>query len=485
MTKGRHDVAIIGSGPNGLAAAVTMARAGLSVCVYERADTIGGGTRTAELTLPGFWHDVCSAVHPQALASPFFRAFQLTKRVDFVVPELSYAHPLDGGRAALAYRDLDRTANELGRDGAAWARLLRPLLNRLPGVEDFTGHQLLRLPRDPIAAAWFGARSLEQGGPAWNARFSEEAARALFTGVAAHASTRQPSLAGAGAGLLLAVHAHARGWPFPVGGSQSIANALAADLVAHGGEIVLNSEVTSLADVDGARVTIFDTSARDLVRIVGHAVPERYRKRVNAFRYGTAVAKADFALSGPVPWSNADVGRAGTVHLGGTRAEIRRAETAVQNGLHADSPYVLVTQPSGFDSTRAPDGKHVLWAYTHVPRHSQTDQLEAITKQIERFAPGFRDLILASVSQTAVQVEGHNPNYVGGDISSGAVSLRQLAQRPVLSTNPWRTPVKGVYLCSAGVAPGPSVHGMGGWFAARAALHSEFGIYRMPRLSRD
>ncbi len=475
------DVTVVGSGPNGLVAAVVAARAGLSVRVVEAAPTIGGGLRTAELTLPGFRHDVCSTVHPAGLASPVFRKLGLLDRIDWVVPEISYAHPLDGGRAGVAWRDLERTADGLEADGAAWRSLLAPLLARSRGVVDFTGSQLLRVPRDPIAALQFGLRALEQGTAAWNTRFVGDVAPALFSGVVAHAAGGMPSLASAGAGLLIAMHGHGTGWGLPVGGSQTIADALADELRARGGEIVTDAPVASLAEVAGSRAVLLDTSPELLFTA---ELPGRYARALRRYRYGSGVAKVDFALSGPVPWRNAEVRLAPTVHLGGSRAEIAAAENAVARGYQpgvaggggAEHPYVLVTQPTVADPSRAPEGKHVLWAYTHVPAGSTLDATELVTAEVERFAPGFRDVVLASASSSAAELGRYNANYVGGDIYSGALTLAQLLKRPVVSPKPWRTPVDGVYLCSSATAPGPAVHGMNGWFAAKLALRERFGL---------
>ncbi|KRB35771.1 phytoene desaturase family protein [Microbacterium sp. Root180] len=477
------DAVVVGAGPNGLAAAVTLARAGLHVRVYERADRAGGGAATRELTLPGFHHDVCSAVHPLAFESRFFREFGLRDRVEFVTPDLSYAHPLDGGRAALAYRDLARTRDELGRDGRAYESLMGPLVRHATRVADFTGSPLLRVPTDPVTAATFGVRALEQGSAAWNLRFREDAAPALLTGVAAHTILSQPSVAAAGAGLALGAYAHARGWPIPIGGSQAIVDALVADLRAHGGELVLDHDITSLAQLPPARLRMLDVTPRALLRLAGDAAPSRYRRALESFRYGGAVAKVDFALSAPVPWADPDVRAAGTVHVGGTRAEVAAAENQVNRGRLPERPYVLVSQPSLFDASRAPAGRHVLWTYTHVPTGSDVDRREAVTAQIERFAPGFRDTILATSSRTAVDVERHNPNYPGGDIAAGAPTLWQMVRRPVFSVDPWRTPIPGVYLASASAPPGPGVHGLVGWFAARSALRHEFGRRALPDLS--
>lgn len=477
------DAVVVGSGPNGLAAAVTLARAGLSVAVFELADEFGGGAASAELTLPGFVHDVCSAVHPLAFESRFFREFGLTRRVPFAVPDASYAHPLDGEQAAVAYRDLDRTADELGRDGGAYARLMRPLVDRVRGIADFTSASLVRVPADPLAAAWFGARSIEQGSAAWNARFAGDAAPALITGVAAHTILPQPSLSAAGAGLALATYGHAQGWPIPIGGSGSIVAALMDDLRAHGGRLFPSHEVRSLDELPRARAVLLDVTPRALTRIAGDRMPRRYRSALARFRYGQGVAKVDFALSAPVPWRDPRVAAAGTVHVGGTRAEVAASENAVSRGRLPSAPYVLVAQPSAFDESRAPRGQHVLWTYTHVPAGSDDDRTEAIVAQIERFAPGFRDTILATASRTARDMARHNPNYPAGDISAGAATLGQLLRRPVLGPDPWRTPMPGVYLCSASTSPGPGVHGLGGWNAALSALRHEFGVRARPDLS--
>jgi phytoene dehydrogenase-like protein len=479
------DVAVVGAGPNGLAAAVTMARAGLSVRVYERNSTIGGGARTAELTLPGFRHDVCSAVHPMALASGFFRRFGLAERIELVVPDVSYGHPLDGGRAGIAFRDLERTAEGLGPDGDAWRTLMGPLARHADQVAQLAGSPLLRLPAHPITAARFGLRALEQGTPLWNLRFRGEVAPAMLAGVAAHSIRPMPSPSTAGAALSLGAYAHGRGWPVPVGGSQSIVDAMADDLRAHGGEIVTDAPIAQLDDVRPARAVLLDVAPRNLAAIAGDELPARYLAALARFRYGNAASKVDFALSGPVPWQNELVRQAGTVHVGGTREAIAASERAVASGRHPDDPYVLVSQPSRFDRSRAPEGAHVLWAYTHVPRDSDVDQTEAITRQIERFAPGFRDLVLASSSRTARDLENYDPNYVGGDIAAGTASLWQLAARPTLSLDPWATPASGVYLCSSSTPPGPGVHGLAGWYAARRALATEFGIRTPPPLSAE
>ena len=387
------DVTVVGAGPNGLAAAAVMARAGLSVELFEAGKTIGGGARTSELMQPGHFHDVCSAVHPMAVASPFFKAFELSRRVNLITPELSYGSPLDGGRAALAYRSLDRTAAGLGRDGAAYRRLMAPLVNRIEGVMDFTQNQLLRIPREPLAAGIFGLRTLEQGSVFWNARFKEVLAPALLSGVAAHAISHQPSLAASGAGLMLGALGHAGGWPIPEGGSASIVAALADDIVAHGGVIHTDAPIDRLEDLPPAPATLLNVAPQGLLAMAGSALPSGYRTALESFRYGNGSCKVDFILSGPVPWEAADLADAGTVHVGGTRAELAHAENEVSAGRHPERPYVLVAQPSRFDPGRAPAGRHTLWTYCHVPAGSTKDMAEAITAQLERFAPGFRDLV--------------------------------------------------------------------------------------------
>ncbi|MFP7760048.1 phytoene desaturase family protein [Marisediminicola sp. LYQ85] len=478
------DVTVVGSGPNGMAAAVTMARAGLSVHVVERAATIGGGARTTEATLPGYRHDRGSAVHPMALASGFFQKFDLVDRIDLVTPELSYAHPLDSGRAGLAWHDLERTARGLGVDGGAWRSLFAPLVDRVQEVAQFSGSSILQVPRHPLTVALFGLRVLEQGSAAWNLRFRGLEAPALLAGVNAHSIKPMPTLSTAAAGLVLATHGHARGWPVPVGGSQAIIDAMALDLIDHDGRITTGVDVTHVDELPRSRAIIFDTSARAMSRIAASRLPDRYRSRLARFTYGNGVAKVDFALSAPVPWTNEHVRDAGTVHVGGDRAEIAAGEADVAAGRHPSSSYVLVSQPSSFDPSRAPEGKHVLWAYTHVPRGSTRDMTEAVTAQIERFAPGFRDTILASHQSSAMGMQEYNPNYIGGDIAAGDASIGQLIARPVVSRDPWRTPAAGIYLCSSSSPPGPGVHGLAGYYAARSALRAEFGL-TPPRLGKN
>lgn len=475
------DAVIVGSGPNGLAAAVTLARAGLSATVVEGSDRIGGGSSSAELTEPGVIHDVCSAVHPMALASEFFRRFELPKRIELLVPEISYGHPLDDGRAVIAYRDLDRTADRLESDGIAWRRLFEPLVrDGGRALAEVIGQSLVRMPRHPFALARFGLRALRHGTRAWSGAFETREAAALLTGVFAHTIQRMPSLGSAAPGLALAAFAHAGGWPIPRGGSGTITAALADDLLAHGGTIQTGTWVRSLDELPPSRATILDVTPRAFLQLAGDRVrtPRPYR----TFRYGNAAAKADFLLSDPVPWRNPELRGAVTVHVGGSRSQLAASESEVAAGRHARHPYVLTAQPTLLDAERAP-GRHVLWAYTHVPAGSGDDPTEAIVARIEQYAPGFRDTIVASAGRSAVELGERNPNDVAGDIASGAVTFAQLVARPTLGPHPWQTPVRGVYLCSASTVPGPGVHGLGGWNAALRALRREFGITREPDLS--
>lgn len=464
---------IIGSGPNGLAAAVSLARAGYTVRVLEAADTVGGGLRTGEATLPGFNHDVCSAVHPAALASPFFQAFGLAERVEWITPEISYAHPLYDGRAGIAWRDIERTASGLATDERAWLSLLRPLSTRIDGVVEFTGNQMLRVPHDPIAAARFAFRLLEQGTPYARRVFRTEEAAALLSGVLAHANAPMPSLSTAAAGLLLAAQAHAGGWMYPRGGAQRIADALAADLETHGGTIETGVHVNDLGTLDWGdpnRGDVLLLNASPRLALTLDDISSAYARALRRYRYGAAAAKVDFALDGPVPWANPDVALSPTVHVGGTRDEVWASENAVAAGQISERPYVLAVQPSVFDPTRAPAGKAVLWSYIHVPHDSDLDATELITRRIEQFAPGFRDIVLASHAVPASAREALNPSEIGGDVLGGAFTIPQALRRPVLSRHPWRTPMRGVYLASAATPPGPGVNGMAGWHAARTVL---------------
>ncbi|WP_200261923.1 NAD(P)/FAD-dependent oxidoreductase [Streptomyces sp. HSG2] len=472
------DVVVVGSGPNGLAAAVTMARAGLSVTVYEAAGEPGGGLRTESLFRGDVVHDICSAVHPMAAASGFFRSFDLASRgVELIRPEISYAHPLDGGRAALAHHDLDATCAGLGRDGRAWRRLMEPLLAHSRAVVDFALGGQRSLPSDVRGPLLLARGMLRHGTPLARSAFRDEEAGALLAGVGAHVVGRMPTPASAGVALVLGHLAHGSGWPLPRGGSGRVAAALVAELRALGGTVVTGRRVDDLRDLPrSARAVLLDIGPKEFLRIGGASLPRGYRTALRAYRHGPGAAKVDFLTSGPVPWAHPEVGRAGTVHLGGGQEDIFRQESAVARGVAGGEPFVLVVDPASVDPGRAGErGHRPVWAYAHVPNGDPTDPADLVTARIERYAPGFADTVVDRRSTSAAALESYNPNYVGGDIAAGATTLRQTLFRPVPRWNPHRTPLRGVYLCSAATPPGPGVHGMAGVLAARSALRHEFG----------
>ncbi|MGC1935197.1 MAG: NAD(P)/FAD-dependent oxidoreductase [Candidatus Acidiferrales bacterium] len=464
----KYDVVVLGSGPNGLAAAITMAQAGRSVLVLEARETIGGGARTEELTLPGFFHDVCSSVYPMALMSRFFRTLPLEKYgLEWVQPALPLAHPMDDGTAVILDRSIEKTAANLGRDGARYSELMTALVESWPNLEPF----LLgppSLPRHPLLAAKFGLRAMRSASHVARSVFREERARALFAGIAAHSILPLEKMLSAAFGLVLGVAAHRTGWPFARGGAAKITDALASHLRSLGGEIRTSTPVESLDQFSPAQVLLCDVTPRQLVKLADSRLPDGFRRKLQRFRYGPGVCKVDWALDGPIPWKAEACAQAGTVHLGGTLAEIEVSERAPWEGHVSEKPFVLIAQPSLFDSTRAPAGKHVGWAYCHVPNGSKADMSQAIEDQVERFAPGFRGRILKRSVRVASSLESYNPNLVGGDITGGAAELGQFFLRPTWRI--YRTPARNLYLCSASTPPGGGVHGLCGHFAAKAAL---------------
>ncbi len=474
-----------------MAAAVTMARAGLSVQVFEAQPTIGGGARTLDLGLaPGITHDICSAVHPLAIASPFFVDFDLPARgLELTTPEVSYAQPLEGRPAALAFHDLEATVDHLGAAGPEWRRFFAPLLDRVDDAiwlslgDKRSVPETLRDVRGIANVVQFGLRLLSQAGPAWNVPLSHETSQALFTGVAAHAIGALPSMGTAATATMLSTLAHAGGWPSPVGGSQSIIDLLVADLEAHGGTVTTDARVGRIADLPAARSYLLDTSALGAAQIFTGHLPPRVDKALRSFPQGNAAAKVDFVLNGPVPWSDPDITRAGTIHVGGTRAQMAAAEADVAAGRMPRHPLTLVSDPTVFDPSREVDGLRPLWTYCHVPFDCPLDPTEYITRQLERFAPGFRDTIVASQAIPASEMAAHNQNYIGGDIASGVVSFYRMMARPRLAWNDYSLGIPGAYLCSSATPPAPGVHGMNGWFAARRALKNEFGIGQAPSLA--
>lgn len=466
----QYDAVIVGAGPNGLSAAITLAGAGYSVLVVEAAEQAGGGLRSAELTLPGFVHDVCSAIQPLGMASPYLRSLPLAEHgLAWEQPPLPLAHPLDDGRVAVLRRSLTETATDLGRDAGRYLGLLGPLVDDWEGLlDDFLGP--LRPPRRPLAMMRFGLRALPSASSLNRLFFREEGSRALFAGLAAHAIRPLEGPGTSAFGLMMAMLGHAVGWPMVRGGSQRMAEALVAHLRSLGGELRTGWPVHTLDELPPSRVVLLDTSPRGLLALAGDRLPPAYQKALRRYRYGPGVFKLDLALREPLPWTAAACREAGTVHLGGTWQEVAEAERAVWQGRHPERPFVLVAQQSLFDPSRAPEGRHTLWAYCHVPSGSTEDMSEAILGQLERFAPGSRDLVLASHGRTAAAYEAYNPNYVGGDINSGVQDLLQQFTRPVARWDPYSTPVPGLYLCSSATPPGGGVHGMSGHHAARSAL---------------
>ncbi len=465
-----YDAVIVGSGPNGLAAAIVVAQQGRKVLVIEGKATIGGGMRSAELTLPGFVHDICSAIHPLTAASPFFKTLPLSDYgLDWIEAPAQIAHPFDGGDGVLVQRSVEATATELGIDNHAYRAIFGWLSKSSEDLFDDLLGPLPIPPRHPLLMAHFGLSALLPAYSLAMLRFKGEQARALFAGMACHSMMPLETLATGAFGLMLGLTAHSVGWVFPRGGAQHIADALAGYLRSLGGEIVTGQMIRSLDELPPSRTVFLDVTPRQFVQMAGDRLPPHYRRQLEHYRYGPGVFKMDFALSAPIPWINSKMAQSPTVHLGGTLDEIAMSERLIAQGKHPERPFVLLAQHSLFDSTRAPVGKQTVWAYCHVPNGSTVDMSTKIESQIERFAPGFRDVILAKVCHDTQTIEAYDPNYVGGDINGGIQDIRQLFTRPTFRLNPYSTPLKGVYLCSSSTPPGGGVHGMCGFHAAESA----------------
>lgn len=469
-----YDAVVVGSGPNGLSAAIEIARHGRSVLVIEKSVETGGGMRTAELTLPGFRHDVCAAVLPFGVSSPFFRSLPLERHgLEWVQPEIPLAHPLEGRSGAVLHRSLPETVSSLGEDGASYKAVFGRLVSVWDDLEPALLSPIRSAPLHPVRLAAFGRLGLQPASRLAQRIFATEAARALFAGNAAHSILPLERPWTSSFGLVLITLAHTRGWPSAHGGTQRLAEALTAHLIELGGRIETGRLVDTYADIPSAKVVMFDTSPGALAKIAGERLPARFNRRLTRFRHGPGAFKLDLALAGPIPWTFTPARRAGTVHVGGSLREIAESERTIWKGAEQTRPFVIVAQPSVADTSRAPMGDHVVWAYCHVPSGSVVDMTTRIEDQIERYAPGFRDLIIGRHTMSSADLERYNPNYVGGDIAGGAHSGLQLVFRPTSRMVPYRTPTAGIYLCSASTPPGAGVHGMSGYWAARAALKKE------------
>lgn len=465
------DAVIIGSGPNGLAAGITLARKGLSVKIFEAKETVGGGMRTKELTLPGFRHDVCSAAYPMAAGSPFFQNLPLHDYgLEWICPEYPVAHPLDDKPAVVLQPSVDKTAEELDKDGASYRKLMMPFVKRWDELAGQLLRPLSRIPSSPILMARFGIKGIRSA-QSLVKKFNTTRGRALFGGLAAHSILPLDTPVSSSFGLMLAFAGHSVNWPVAKGGAQRIAGALTDYFKTLGGEVALNYEVLSLNGLPEADVVLFDTSPKQVLNIAGEALPHSYAQKLHRFKYGPGVFKMDIALDGPIPWKDERCLKAGTVHLGGTFEEIARGEKMTADGEYCSAPFVLLTQQSLFDSKRAPGSKHTVWAYCHVPNGSTRDMSDPVLNQIERFAPGFRKRILKTHTMNTMQMQTYNPNYIGGDIIGGRQNLRQMIQRPAALFNPYHIPGTNMFICSSSTPPGGGVHGMCGYHAARSAFN--------------
>lgn len=470
------DAFIIGSGPNGLAAGIALAQQGIKVQIFEAKDSVGGGTRTQELNEPGFYHDVCSAVHPTAISSPFLQTLPLSKfGLEWIHPTFPIAHPLEHSDSVIIEKSFENTLLRLGKDRKNYKKLFQGFIDSW----EFLAKDLfsdLRIPNHPLAMLRFGWYGMSSAKALANKFFSEDRTKAYFAGLAAHSILPLEKSFTSSFGLVLGSSVHTSGWPIAKNGSQSISKALLAYFESLGGSLELNHLVSSLDDIPPNKIVLFDTSPKQISAIAKTRIPNALFTKLNDYKYGPGSFKMDFALSEPVPWLGEECRKAGTLHLGGTMQEIIQSEKDAWQGIHSTNPYVLVSQPSIFDNTRAPKGKHTLWAYCHVPHGSTQNMEEEIINQIERFAPGFRDIIIATSSMTATDFEKYNPNYIGGDINGGAQTIKQLFGRPLLKWDPYKLPTKKLYICSSSTPPGGGVHGMCGYNAAKSVLKNEFGI---------
>lgn len=472
----KFDAVIVGSGPNGLSAGILLAQQGLKVKIIEAEESIGGGTRTKELTEPGFLHDVCSAVHPTGIGSPFFRTLPLTDYgLEWIHPKFPVAHPLENGDAIIASQSLEKTLERMGKDGKNYKSLIKSFVEGWDYLSDDL-FAPVRVPNNPLSMARFGWFGMLSAKLLSNSMFDTPQVKAYFAGLAAHSIIPLENSFTASFGLVLATAIHSVGWPIAKGGSASITNALAGYFKSLGGEIETGTRISNTSELPSSKTILFDLTPHQIVKIADQELPLGFKNKYLGYKYGPGAFKMDFALSEPVPWVNSDCAGAGTLHLGGSFEEIAFSERETWKGNHPEKPYVLVSQPSLFDDSRAPTGKHTLWAYCHVPNGSDKDCSKEIINQIERYAPGFRDIIISSHSITAPEFETYNANYIGGDINGGAQTFKQLIGRPVFQWDPYKLPVKGMYICSSSTPPGGGVHGMCGYHAAKSVLKNEFGI---------